>query len=253
MRAWALLSLTLAASSFASSPVERALIEHMAKGVPAAKVGDWVTYQLSGGPRKAFLRLSVVAEEKDDQGREAQWLEMELGEHHLMKSPMAQIRMLVAKGEGMNKDGVTRMFWGGPFDPPQELSRDSLAFAMKGDGVKPRPASHVPPQMKADVKLTSGDEQRLLTLAGTVAAVPVEVRYRSTVIQRFWLSRQIPVLQLAKLEIPAIHHAMEVRDFGTNAKPLMRLPPKGAPKVEMHAVEENFPWGKLQSPPEVSE
>ena len=80
-----------------------------------------------------------------------------------------------------------------------------------------------------------------MTLAGTVAAIPVEVMLRGTVLKRLWMSRQVPVLHLAKLEIPAIEHAMEVRDFGIDAKPRMVLPSPDEPRIRMERYDEALP------------
>jgi hypothetical protein len=66
-----------------------------------------------------------------------------------------------------------------------------------------------------------GAPSRLVTLGGTVTATPIEIRYRATVVKRLWLSDQIPLLHLAKIELPAIGHAMEARDWGLDAKPQM--------------------------------
>lgn len=80
-----------------------------------------------------------------------------------------------------------------------------------------------------------------MTPAGTVTAVPVEVMYRSTVIKRTWVSREIPILQLAKIEIPRISHALEVAEYGVNAKPRMLLPDPKTPLVKMEYAEKSFP------------
>jgi hypothetical protein len=61
----------------------------------------------------------------------------------------------------------------------------------------------------------------LLTLGGTVTARPWEVRFGATLVQRLWLCDQIPLLGLAKLELPAIGYALEARGWGLDAKPQM--------------------------------
>lgn len=76
-----------------------------------------------------------------------------------------------------------------------------------------------------------------MTLAGTVAAVPVEVVMKNTVIKRMWLSREIPLLNLAKIEIPGIGHAMEVAEYGIDAKPRMRIPAPDAPKIKLEYAD----------------
>jgi hypothetical protein len=90
-----------------------------------------------------------------------------------------------------------------------------------------------------------------MTPAGTVTAVPVEVLYRSTVVKRTWLSREIPILNLAKIEIPRIAHAMEVHEYGVNAKPRMLLPDPKTPLVKMEYADKAFPqlpWLEEETP-----
>jgi hypothetical protein len=97
----------------------------------------------------------------------------------------------------------------------------------------------------------SGQETRLMTPAGTVTAVPIEVLYRSTVIKRTWVSREIPILQLAKIEIPRIAHALEVFEYGVNAKPRMLLPDPKTPQVKLEYAEKAFPqlpWLEEENP-----
>jgi hypothetical protein len=90
-----------------------------------------------------------------------------------------------------------------------------------------------------------------MTPAGTVTAVPIEAVYRSTVIKRTWVSREIPILQLAKIEIPRIAHALEVLEYGVNAKPRMLLPDPKTPRVKLEYAEKAFPqlpWLEEENP-----
>ena len=83
----------------------KALMDHLAKGLRTTQVGDWVTYKLDGGgARVHYWRLAVVGEEQDKLGRDALWLEMEWGTHPAMRAPLAQIRMLIARGDGVAFD-----------------------------------------------------------------------------------------------------------------------------------------------------
>jgi len=219
-------------------PVVRSLMEHMSRGVRATQVGDWVTYKLDGGGKRVhYWRLAAVGQEKDRLGRDALWIEIDLGTHPAMAAPLAQMKMLVAKETGISAQGITRLIVASGFDPPQEYSPEALALALGKEPTAPRPgAASAGPRPT----IQSGRETQLMTLAGTVPAVPLEVRYRSTVIKRMWMSREIPVLQLAKVEIPGIGQAMEVRDFGVDAKPLMPIPPADRPKVKLEYLDEAF-------------
>jgi hypothetical protein len=125
------------------------------------------------------------------------------------------------------------------FDRPQEYSHEALEWALAKHS-QPRPSS--PPRRLAEAPVVrSGQETRLMTPAGTVTAIPIEVLYRSTVIKRTWVSRQVPILQLAKIEIPRIAHALEVFEYGVNARPRMLLPDPKTPQVKLEYAEKAFP------------
>jgi hypothetical protein len=219
-------------------PAVRTLVEHMARGIRQTQVGDWVTYKLDGGGKRVhYWRLAAVSQEKDRLGRDALWIEIDMGTHPGMVAPLAQMKMLVAKDVGISAQGITRLIVATGFDRPQEYSPEALASALDKEPQAPRPAQ-APGGLRPQVQ--SGREVQLMTLAGTVPAVPLEVRYRNTVVKRMWLSREIPVLQLAKIEIPGIGQAMEVRDFGVDAKPMMAIPPPDAPKVKLEYLDEAF-------------
>ena len=236
------LALLVAAPAPAAIPGQ-SLMDHLAKGLRTTQVGDWVTYKLDGGgARVHYWRLAVVGEEKDKQGRDALWLEMEMGTHPAMRAPLSQIRMLIARGNGVAFDagGITRLIVAMGFDRPQEYSQEALDWALTKHASAPQPAS--PPQRLPEPPVVrSGKETRLMTPAGTVTAVPIEVMYRSTVIKRTWVSREIPILQLAKIEIPRISHALEVAEYGVNAKPRMLLPDPKTPQVKLEYADKAFP------------
>lgn len=265
MKALLLVVALLAASPSGAQlhPAARELMQHMSRGSRAARVGDWVTYRFDrGGSRVFFFRTAVVGAEKDSSGRDAVWVEMEAGTHPAMKSPLMQMRMLVAReGDEIRYDHVSRLFIGGPFDRPQEYSKEALEHVLKQQKdererlqqvrAAPPKKSDLPPGVKPVVR--SGKETRLMTLAGTVTAVPVEVVLKSTVIKRMWISREIPLMNLVKTEIPGIGHAMEVAEYGIDAKPRMVLPPPDAPKVRLEYADSMFPQlGALEegAPPE---
>lgn len=246
MRGLALALLLLVSVPASAAMPGRELLDHLAKGLRTTQVGDWVTYKLDGGgARVHYWRLAVVGEEKDKLGRDALWLEMEMGTHPAMRAPLSQIRMLIARGQGggaaFDPNGVTRLIVAMGFDKPQEYSQEALDWALtKHPSSQPKPAAR-PRQAGEPPVVRSGKETRLMTPAGTVTAVPIEVMYRSTVIKRTWMSREIPILQLAKVEIPRIAHSLEVFEFGVNAKSRMLLPDPKTPTVKMEYVDKAFP------------
>jgi len=252
MRALALVLLLVAGTASASMP-GKPLLDHLAKGLRTTKVGDWVTYKLDGGgARVHYWRLAVVGEEKDKLGRDALWLEMDMGTHPEMRSPLSQIRMLIARGDGVAFDanGITRLIVAMGFDRPQEYSDEALQWALTNQS-KPKPPQPQANKARFNPVVRSGQETRLMTPAGTVTAVPVEVLYRSTVVKRTWLSREIPILNLAKIEIPRIAHALEVHEYGVNAKPRMLLPDPKTPLVKMEYADKAFPqlpWLEEEAP-----
>ena len=253
MRALALVLALLLAGPVSAAMPGKPLLDHLAKGLRTTQVGDWVTYKLDGGgARVHYWRLAVVGEEKDKLGRDALWLEMDMGTHPEMRAPLSQIRMLIARGEGVAFDanGITRLIVAMGFDRPQEYSNEALDWVLtKQPPAKPPPPKANPARHTPVVR--SGPETRLMTPAGTVTAVPIEVLYRTTVIKRTWLSREIPILNLAKIEIPRIAHALEVHEYGVNAKPRMRLPDPKTPQVKMEYADKAFPqlpWLEEEAP-----
>jgi hypothetical protein len=204
--------------------VRAALIEHLGRGVSDARSGEWVSYRFDGGDgRVSYWRLAVVGEEKDRLGRDAAWIEVEVGEHPAFAAPLAQMRMLAARTTGLRRDGVTRLFVAHGADPAVEVSPEALPLR--------RSATRGPAQPTgggSDARIRTGRAGRIMTPAGTILAVPVELMSGGTVLQRLWMSRSIPVLHLAKMELLPIGHLAEVVDYGFDARPRMILPdPKG--------------------------
>jgi hypothetical protein len=254
MRALALLLLLAVAGPASAAMPGKPLLDHLAKGLRTTQVGDWVTYKLDGGgARVHYWRLAVVGQEKDKLGRDALWLEMEMGTHPEMRSPLSQIRMLIAKGDGaagFDANGITRLIVAMGFDRPQEYSNEALDWSLTKH-TQPRPPAARPKKAMSAPVVTLGQETRLMTPAGTVTAVPIEVLYRSTVVKRTWMSREIPILNLAKIEIPRIAHALEVHEYGVNAKPRMLLPDPKAPQVKMEYADQaipQLPWLEEEAP-----
>ncbi|HEX5747881.1 MAG TPA: hypothetical protein VFZ09_16680 [Archangium sp.] len=202
-----------------------------------ARVGEWVTYQMEGGPQLGFLRLAVVAEQKDAQGRDAVWVELELGQHPAMKAPLAQFLLLVARDTGLRTEGVSRLFVTQGFEKLQEVDTAALPFFLGSPGKPPPRPALPPPSARLAVgegsTVRRGPPTRLMTFAGTVTAEPLEVRHRQLVLERYWVSREIPILRLAKLEFPPIRYSMEVRDHGVDARPRLVPPAPGDKKITL--------------------
>ncbi len=235
-----ILALLLAAAPIGAqsinSPGGRALFEPLKGALAGAKVGQWATFKIDGGgDRVQYWRLAVVGEETDKKGRPAFWLELELGQHPAMKAPLLQLRMLIARDVGMTKDGVTRLFVAVGADRPNEVTDDAMERL-----VTPEPVKVAAPANNdlGGLSPFTGQPTRLVTLAGTVTATPVELRLRSSVVKRVWVSEAIPLLHVAKLEIPGISHTIEVRDFGIDARPQMVLPAAGTPKIKVEKYED---------------
>jgi hypothetical protein len=229
------------------------LAQHMKGGVPETKVGSWVLYQFNGGANRVhFMRLAVTGEEADKKGRPAWWMELEMGSHAKMVAPVAQMRMLVAKDAGISKDGVSRMIVSWGTVKPQELDEQAIALMFQEQPAAPAEAPAGRGEVnKAQLSSHTGKPTRLVTLGGTVDAVPVEIRLRDTMIKRIWLSRQVPLLQLARLELPAIQHVMELRDYGADAKPRIVMPTPGTPLVGVTHLEDESQLDEFQAAPGV--
>jgi hypothetical protein len=215
-----------------------------------ARVGEWVTYEMDGGPQQGFLRLAVVAEQKDAQGRDAVWVELEFGQHPELKAPLAQFLMLVARDTGLRAEGVSRLLVTQGFEKPQEVDTSALPFFLGPPGqagsrpALPPPTARLPAGQ--DASLHRGAPTRLMTLAGTVMAEPLEVRHRQLVLKRYWVSRELPILRLAKLELPPIRYSLEVRDYGSDARPRMVPPTPSDRKIALEPASHLPPHFQLQ-------
>ncbi|HEX8435722.1 hypothetical protein [Archangium sp.] len=240
----------LGATPTAELPREGRMLFEAAPDRLDARVGEWVTYQLEGS-QQAFMRMAAVGEEKDAQGRDAVWLELEFGQHPAMKAPMAQFLMLVTRDVGLRTEGISRLFLTQGFERMQEVDQKALP-ALLGppdkDSARPGPApSSARIAAGPDMSVQRGKPARVMTLAGTVTAEPLEVLHKRTVLKRYWISREIPILRLAKMEFPGIRYSMEVRDHGVDAKQRMVLPVPGAKKITLEPASNLPDW--MQPPP----
>jgi hypothetical protein len=245
----------LGAAPAAEMPREGRMLFEAAPERMDARVGEWVTYQMDGA-QQAFMRLAVVGEQKDEKNRDAVWVELEFGQHPAMKAPMAQFLMLVARETGLRREGISRLFLTQGVEKLQEVDKDALPFFL-GESEKGSPAPATPAPTSAQVQagkdsaVKRGKPSRLMTLAGTVTAEPLEVVYRNNlVLKRYWVSREIPLLRLAKIELPAIRYTMEVRDYGVDARQRMIVPAPNAKKITLEPAS-NFPaWMQPVEEPE---
>ena len=199
-----------------------------------ARVGEWVTYEMNGGPQQGFVRLAVVAEQRDAQGREAVWVELEFGKHPALRAPLAQFLLLVARKTGLRREGVSRLFVTQGFEKLQEVEVGALPSLLGPSGGEGPPPSQSPaPAGRQGASVTRGRPTRLMTFAGTVTAEPLEVRHRGRVLKRYWISPELPILHLARLEFPALQYAMEVREHGLDARPRLVPPAPGDTKIKL--------------------
>ena len=206
-------------------PGHNPYLAQLARHAEGFRPGQWVTYELRGGEgRTSYWRMAVVGEERDSRGREAFWIEIEVGAHPELAAPMAQLRMLLAPGAGMTADGISRLFLAQGFDMPVEVAPDAIgAFVPREE----RPAAVRTPVLR------TGAQASLLTPGGTVKAVPVDVLEQGRVVQRLWMSPQVPVLHVARIEVPLLGQTMDVHGWGEDARPRMRLPPVQAPTLHL--------------------
>ncbi len=202
-----------------------------------ARVGEWVTYEMDGGPQQGFMRLAVVAEQKDALNRDAVWVELEFGQHPELRAPLAQFLLLVARETGLRKEGVSRFFVTQGVEKLQEVDARALPHFLGPAGPEAlRAAPPLPSSPGQGTSVHRGTPSRLMTLAGTVTAEPLEVRVQRLVLKRYWISPEIPILHLARLEFPPIQYRMEVRDHGVDARPRLRPPASSDPKIRLEPI-----------------
>lgn len=229
MRRAALCGVLLACAVQAAEPAPPG--ELLPSGPLAARVGEWVTYRLDGGGgRASYWRIAVVGEARDKWGRDAVWIEMELGLQAELVAPLAQWRMLAARGHGLGPDGVTRLQVAQGFERPREVSADALPRLFATAPVDPTPPN---PTLAGRLRVRTGAPSRLMTAAGTLSARPIELVFEGHVLRRLWTSREVPVLGLARMELPGLGQTMEVVAHGLDAKPRMAPPAPEAPQIQL--------------------
>ncbi|HLT28838.1 MAG TPA: hypothetical protein VK013_02265 [Myxococcaceae bacterium] len=257
MRAPWLISLLVGSVAFAAGPVAAPsakadtrlgapLLEQIASRDGELKVGDWVTYRISGGPgREAFWRFAIVAADRDGEGREGRWVEIDIGSHPNMVSPLSQLRMLMSRDQdGERNWKVRRVLMAHGTARPSEVDPAEVERLMgSGTGGGQGRASH------PGARAVRGTPQRILTQAGSVQAEPVDLFYRGTRVRRIWMSPEIPVMGLAKIEIPGSGYTMEARDYGIGAEPMMVLPKPGTAPLSLEAIGVTPPNSRKENQP----
>jgi hypothetical protein len=211
--------------------------EHLPNVLSTAKVGEWVTYRFEDGGaegRVYFWRIAVVGEQVDVKGRPAVWVELDVATHHAMKAPLSSMKVLAARATGMTRDGISRLIVAYGIERPREVEAADLPKLL---GEAPPKSEPEPGRAMPQVSFKRGEPSRLVTLGGTVTATPIEVRLQQTIFKRYWLCDQIPILHLAKLELPAIGHSMEARDWGLDAKPELAAPDPAAATIRMEGAK----------------
>lgn len=229
-----MIAAALVVLSAAPLPGGPLLDAHLPNVLSAAKVGEWVTYQFDAGDgRVYFWRIAVVGEQLDKQGRPALWVELDVGTHAAMKAPITSMKVLAARAHGMSSEGVTRLIVAWGLERPREVEPSDLPKLL---GREPKSGESAAGRPPIEPQLKKGEPSRLITLGGTVTATPIEVRLQQTIFKRYWLCDQIPILHLAKMELPAVQHSMEARDWGLDAKPQLFVEP-GAATIRMEGVK----------------
>jgi hypothetical protein len=181
--------------------------------IAQGQVGEWVTLRLSStGQRESFLYLALVGEERDTQGTASVWFELEMASHPSFSAPLGQVRFLMTR-KGTQ---ILRAFVGLGASVPQEVPQDRVRSLF---------SKVVPSSMGAEqaLRMRSGSATVLQTPAGRLLATPVEGTFSETLVQRLWLSREVPLIHIARWEFPVIGHSIEVVGFGRDAKTRVRI------------------------------
>lgn len=244
-----LLTLLVGAGAWASTPppvdprIRGPLLEQLAAREGELKVGDWVTYSIRGGPqREGFWRLAVVGTDRDGEGRDGRWVELDIGTHPNMVSPVAQLRLLMSRSHPGERWQIRRMFVAHGAARPSEVEPSEVARIQRPE---PSGAQRGHPGSRA----VRGEPQRVMTQAGSVRAEPVDLYYRGTQVRRIWMSPDIPVVGLAKIELPGTGYIMEARDYGIGAEPMMVLPKPGTPTLSLEAIGVSPPSSPKETQP----
>src|SRR5512140_3388323 len=179
-------------------------------GLERAEGGQWVVYRLDGGPgRVSYLRLAVVGREVDELGRDAVWLELELGLEPELRAPLARMCALVSRALGLTPEGVSRLVLAPGASRPLEVAPGQVR-ALWPEGLS-RPS----PSPGAPLSISAGARATLQTAGGPV-------------VQRLWTSAAVPLTGLVRVELPAAGQTLDLQGFGAAAT--RRMLPIPAPR-----------------------
>ena len=191
------------------------LLAPLQTGTASARAGQWVTYQVTtASGLTVFLRLAAV---KDEPAEHAIWVEVEAGLTAGMESPLLQLALLCERDGDRLTGRVRRAFAAVAHEPAAPLPPALLAKARMEAPSDDRP----PP---ADFRFRLGAPQDLATRAGRLTARPWELVYKGQVVKRMWMSDAVPLLHLARIEVPAVGQRIDLHDAGEGAEPRVKLP-----------------------------
>lgn len=190
-------------------------------GLPGLRVrpGEWVVYRAVSGARPPFfLRLAAVGDEPSSDGT---WLEVEAGLGPELRAPLVQLKLLYQRQGAALSGRVLRAVavvgHGGPreLEPARWRIEDAI-----GAGPTP-PGAH-----------SRWGAIRVLSLAGrALRARPWETVHQGVVVQRLWVSDEVPVLNLVRMEVPALNQTLELDGFGFDARARIPLPSVETPEA----------------------
>lgn len=218
-------SLGLILGLLASSPAaSEDALRSAARVAGATKVGDWVTYRIDGGPgRGAFWRMAAVEEQKGVHGEDLVWLEVELATSPSFAAPMAQFRMLVPHVLNFERQDVQRLLVGFGEAGSEEVGAGALDESLS---LRESPTARPPVSVQRDESF--GVVQ---TQTGPVKALRYRLVQAGKILQIYWVSAEVPLLHLAKIEIPGLDQALVVHDFGTDARSRISIPDPARQKI----------------------
>jgi hypothetical protein len=196
------------------------------------RVGQWVQYRLSGGEgRVSYWRIAVVGQERDPHGRNAFWLELEWGDHPSLASPLVAVRALIALPDASAR-AVTRAWVSFAGEPARELPPETLFTGRVAELAALRPVTPAPGPAVRSLP------QRLVTPAGPLDATRSEIRAGRDTVYRVWHARDVPILGLARVELPGLSHRMELFARGESARCRMALPPPSTANIPSESHSE---------------
>jgi hypothetical protein len=172
--------------------------------------------------------MAAVEAAKGAHGEDLLWLEIELGTDSSFVSPMAQLRMLVPHVLDLEQKDVQRLIVGIGGQKPTEFEPTTVLLANASDErIRPAPT-------RQSVQLDKvGNAVDIQTRAGPVRASPYRLIHGGKVIQVYWLSPTVPLLHLAKIEIPKLEQSLVIHDFGTDATSRVSLPSVNSPNTNV--------------------